>query len=59
MEHFDFDFLMKVDTDTYVDVQGMIDYLLRFKGELLYAGVLGYVPFIFYIDHLLFIKYKQ
>ena len=41
MKHFNFEFLMKVDTDTYVDVNGILEYLLRFKGKLLYAGVLG------------------
>eukprot|EP00026_Physarum_polycephalum_P010619 Phypoly_transcript_10787.p1 GENE.Phypoly_transcript_10787~~Phypoly_transcript_10787.p1 ORF type:complete len:189 (+),score=17.32 Phypoly_transcript_10787:664-1230(+) len=44
VEHFDFQYVVKVDTDTYVDVPRLIDFIVD-KGansSSFYAGVLGF-----------------
>jgi hypothetical protein len=42
--HFDFQYVVKVDTDTYVDIPRMIDYLDKVGSTTFYAGVLGLGP---------------
>jgi hypothetical protein len=49
VEHFDFQYVVKVDTDTFVDVPRLIDYVVE-KGansSTFYAGVLGLGPYPF------------
>ena len=44
MDNFDFTFLLKVDTDTYVQVPKFIDYLNQFANTpASYYGVHGYL----------------
>eukprot|EP00026_Physarum_polycephalum_P013443 Phypoly_transcript_13843.p1 GENE.Phypoly_transcript_13843~~Phypoly_transcript_13843.p1 ORF type:complete len:326 (+),score=37.74 Phypoly_transcript_13843:13-990(+) len=42
VQHFNFEIIMKADTDTYVDVKGLINYFVKLDEKGLYAGVLGH-----------------
>jgi hypothetical protein len=53
VEHFDFQYVVKIDTDTFVDVPRFVDYVIAngANSSTFYAGVHGYVlcPFPFFL----------